>query len=233
MDNDKVIQFVAGILSALTIYILLSGIVSYAGIPVFRSKEHDPRIGLSSVPEGLLSGVYRLYGQQLGWKNYDDFYHSVKNSVSVDYIDDLSDYIYETDFKDKMSREEFDERSGYRKWRKDILPGRLSSISGASQERALDLGSRGYDLASKLASAEKSKKLEGKAESMREADRGYEPYSTWDDVKRAPAKNFFPHAAEAIGASAADIIIAAIGGAAALVVLIIIPEYWNMASDKN
>jgi len=232
MDNDKVIRLVAGILSALTIYILLSSTVSYAGIPVDHSKNDDPRVGLSSVPNGLLSAFYDNYGQRLEWSDYDQFYNSIKQSGSVNLIDDLADTLYEEIYKDQVGREDFDEITGYKQWRGE-LPSRLASISGAAQERALDLASRGLDLAAKLVSEEKAGKLREKAESMRKADRGYETYTSLSDFQTEFLKNLLPYTAEQIAVSAPDIIIAAIGGAAALVVLIVIPEYWNMASDKN
>jgi len=227
MDNDKVIRLVAGILSALTIYILLSSTVSYAGIPVAHS-----RTGLDKTPYRLLHTFYKHHGKDHGADSADELNEAIMSGGSVSLVDEIADFTYEHTFKNHMSREEFDEQTGYKQWRGE-LPGRLASISGAAQERVLDLGSRGLDLAAKLVSEEKAGKLREKAESMRKADRGYETYTSLSDFQTEFLKNLLPYTAEQIAVSAPDIIIAAIGGAAALVVLIVIPEYWNTASDKN
>ena len=88
------------------------------GIPI--SDGYDHRRGLDIIPSRLINTFYHYHGKRHKWDNADELKKYIATQGSVDTVDDMADSLYEWTFKDKMTREEFDEKSGYNEWKKEI-----------------------------------------------------------------------------------------------------------------
>ena len=153
---------------------------------------------VSSLPSGLLENYYQVNKDQLRVP-YEEFAKNAFENLDRDDVEAMGDFVH-SHFSD-YDREQFDQEIGLTEWR-DSQPGWIENVARGMGERGAnllggltevaaiglrELGAEDSDIENTVSSF---------AESMRDADFGYEEWTSWEDVKEAPLSNVFAFAME-------------------------------------
>ena len=159
-------------------------------------EESTRNEGIDKIPFWLVRKYYDNFGQQETGLEYEDYERAVFERGSMNLIDTMSQRIYSSIYKDQIPKEEFDEKSGYSKWR-DELPGPVDNFARKVAEASSWMAGSEVDFTSPFISgagklAKEVKEADFGAQKSYQIDSFLGPGGVWDHFTEG-------YASEAIG----------------------------------
>ena len=151
---------------------------------------------VSNIPEKLLYNFY-VENEQHIKRPYDQFKKEAHDVYDREHIEAMGEWLHSR--HPEYSKEQSDQELGLTQWREE-KPGWFENVGRGMAERGYDLAGGLVELAAigarELGIEDDDGTISAFAESLRDADFGYEEWTSWEDVKEAPLANVFQFAME-------------------------------------